>query len=46
MTLRISGVTMFGPGEENEAAIGACGFTVVTVVSMVPTGLLKIRPKI
>jgi hypothetical protein len=41
LTFKISGVTTLGPGEENEAATGACGFTVVSVVSMVPTGLLQ-----
>lgn len=33
----------FGPGEENEAAFGAWGSTVVSVLSMVPTGLLQIK---
>jgi hypothetical protein len=38
-TFKISGVTKLGPGEENEAPT-ACGL-IVSVVSMVPTGLLQ-----
>ena len=30
----------FGPGEEKDAATGACGSTVASVLSMVATGLL------
>jgi hypothetical protein len=36
----MEGVIKLGPGEEKEAATGACGLPVVTVRSMVPTGLL------
>jgi hypothetical protein len=42
-TFKISGVIKLGPGEENEAATGARGSTVVSVCSRVPTGLLQNR---
>ena len=42
-TFKIEGVIKLGPGEEKEAATGACGLPVVTVRSMVPTGLLHNR---
>ena len=35
----------FGPGEEKDAATGACGSTVASVLSMVPTGLLQRQTK-
>ena len=35
----------FGPGEEKDAATGACGSTVASVLSMVPTGLLQKQAK-
>jgi hypothetical protein len=36
-------VIKLGPGEEKEAGTGACVFVVVSVRSMVPTGLLQIE---
>jgi hypothetical protein len=36
-------VIKLGPGEEKEAGTGACGLTVVSVRSIVPTGLLQIK---
>jgi hypothetical protein len=41
-TFKIPGVMRFGPGEEKEAAIGAWGLNIVSVLPMVPTGFLQI----